>query len=315
MSKKNNKLAITICTYNRYDVLGEAVNSVLHQIKDSSQQVKLLVVDNNPESLFLENFYKKFSTKEVEVIRCLKLGLSEARNLAIDHLKNYDFIGFIDDDAVISPNWIKEVLDSIDSNPKAGVFGGPVRPIWPDSKPDWVHSDYLGFFTVLDLGSENRVINKKEYFCGTNIIFNRALIEKFGKFNTNLGRSGGVLLSNEELELKNKIQDAGHEAIYIANAIVMHKVHADRLKQPWLRKRIVWQIISDLVTDPSVTSEDLKSKNTYSFIHSFFRKLPPGKRHVRSLFEDQENAEMFKLQIEALNSIAAKILLFPEEYE
>ena len=70
-----------------------------------------------------------------------------------------------------------------------------------------------------------------------------------GLFPENLGRVRGLLLSNEELLLTKRIRDLGYTVFYDPKIEMHHRVHPDRVSQSWLRRRVFWQVLSDLFID------------------------------------------------------------------
>ena len=177
-------------------------------------------------------------------------GPSRARNTALREARG-EFIAYMDDDAVAFPGWCEALLDTFRAHPNAGAAGGPVEPIWPGAEPPWLHTLPRGYFTIVDLGSETPRTGKKgEWLAGTNIAFRKSALEKTGGFNEGLGRIRSSLMSNEELVVSEKIAELGYESWYAPDARVMHRVHEDRVSQHWLRRRVSWQAVSDLLVNP-----------------------------------------------------------------
>jgi len=312
------KNTICICTYNRYEILSTAIKSAVKLLNDN-EDYELLIIDNNPDNQYKENYYNQFKKNEkINIIRCKEVGLSHARNMAIEKARG-DFITFMDDDALMSPEWAKGFSEifKIFSKEKIGVIGGPVSPIWPDDgKPDWIPNSMLGFFTILNYGEEVRALNPGEYLCGTNISFDRKAIKSIGGFRTTLGRTGGNLLSNEELELKNRLIEKGFKAFYSPTCLVMHKVHSDRLNHEWLRKRVAWQAVSDLLSEnKNIENDYSKQKLKFESVSNFYDALPAIKRGHRSIFENFNNAELVEKQCRMIEFFVYKALSTAESYE
>ena len=305
-------LSVIICTYKRYEILDLAIDSELGLIK-KNKNISILVVDNNPDEFYQANFYKKYSgNKNFKVERCLELGLSNARNKGLN-LVDPDFITYIDDDAIFSPSWFEGIESAVISDKDIGVIGGPVKPIWPKSgRPKWLPDSCLGFLTVLDLGDQIRKISKNEYFCGTNITFKTRYLKEVGGFNSSLGRLGNVLLSNEELQVTHKIMGLGGTAVYSPSALVMHRVHEDRISRSWLRKRIAWQAISDVFMNPEAINSD---KLKYESMHQFLKRVPPGNRGLNALFDNYDDQIINEHQFRAIEDLVYKALVRPESYE
>ena len=80
------------------------------------------------------------------------------------------------------------------------------------------------------------------------MVVRRAALLAAGGFRAAMGRYGSVLLSDEEVQLAWKLQDAGHPAIYDSRITVHHQIQASRLNPAWLLDRLYWQGASTVVT-------------------------------------------------------------------
>jgi GT2 family glycosyltransferase len=65
--------------------------------------------------------------------------------------------------------------------------------------------------------------------------FRRDAFERFGGFRTDLGRSGGNLMSGEDAEFCFRLIHAGEFLMYAPEAIVYHPVAPERLKKSYFR--------------------------------------------------------------------------------
>ena len=62
-----------------------------------------------------------------------------------------------------------------------------------------------------------------------------------GGFGTTVGRRGDILLSDEEVQLAWRLQDAGHSVRYDSRIVVQHRIQPVRLTPTWLLSRLYWQ--------------------------------------------------------------------------
>ena len=69
-----------------------------------------------------------------------------------------------------------------------------------------------------------------------------------GGFRRGIGRIGGVLLSDEEVQLAWRLQDAGLSARFNSRLVVYHHIRARRLTPDWLLARLYWQGASTVLT-------------------------------------------------------------------
>lgn len=245
-------LSAVICTYNRYHLLPEAIESLVEQDVPAGL-LEIIVVDNSPDQTGAARFGQRYTgLPNLTYLVEPKPGLSHARNIGTAAAFGR-IVAFIDDDARAHPSWAKELLHAhaaFDS--RAGIVGGPIVPRWIDEKPAWLGKPLLGYLSLIDLGQELRELSAGEWLAGCNISFDRACLIAAGGFSTRLGRvgSGSTLLSNEEMEASERVRAMGKLAIYAPKAVVEHVIPPERLTQSWFRRRAAWQAVSDLLSGP-----------------------------------------------------------------
>lgn len=292
------KITVVVCTYNRYDVLPDSIASLQAQSLDPAA-LEILVVDNSTDIAGQEKYWAIHGLPPNGRLIIDKVpGLSRARNTGLREARA-PVVAYIDDDAVAMPGWAAAIVEAFDEHDDVGIAGGPVDPIWPDEAPLWLHKWQRGFLTIVDLGKQARELEAGEWLAGTNIAFRASALEKAGGFNEGLGRIGSSLLSNEELVMSNKIKELGFHSFYVPAARVMHRVHDDRVTQQWLRKRVSWQAVSDLLVSPAGMSAD----KCWSDIAQYLSTLPNEMRGIRGLFLDTQDPEKFYAQCRALEAL------------
>ncbi|MBY0565187.1 MAG: glycosyltransferase [Hyphomonadaceae bacterium] len=248
-------LAAVICTYNRYDVLPGAIESVLQQDIDAND-LDIIVVDNSPDQTEAARFAARYAGTRVRYLLEPIPGLSNARNVgALACSARY--VAYIDDDAVAASDWARNVVAAFRQfSPKAGVVGGRITPRWIAPRPDWLPDELIGNLSIVDWGGRTRPLGKTEWLAGCNIAFERDTLLALGGFSRALGRvgAGAALLSNEESAVIDRFVDAGRIAIYAPDATVEHLIEPARLQQSWFRRRAAWQAVSDYIKDPEKAS-------------------------------------------------------------
>jgi GT2 family glycosyltransferase len=210
----------------------------------------------------------------------------------------------MDDDARASNHWVAQLIETFQSHPDAGIVGGPVRPIWPATRPAWLHPWMEGFLTIVDRGPRMRPLGVSEWLAGTNIAFRRDPLIDVGMFNESLGRVGKLLLSNEELAVSTRLRERNYSMLYDPAAEMFHTVHADRIDQAWMRRRVFWQVVSDLF---SHGAEPGDFNSHVSQIVDYQMKLPPKDRGLPGLFLNTDDSQLFQQQTEALAALVRLI--------
>jgi GT2 family glycosyltransferase len=237
-------LSVIICTCDRYDVLPEAIDSILAQ----TILIDFIIVDNSGNPARAAAFAERYRRRPIRYIYETLPNLSNARNVGTG-LAHGKIVAFLDDDGLAAPDWAEELLHAFAQYPAAGCVGGRVVPRWLASRPDWLTNDLLGYLSLVDWGGRTREIRKGEWLAGCNIAYDRELLLAVGGFPRNLGRqgTGSNLLSNEELKVGERIKAAGKLIVFSPAAVVEHRIPAERLTKSWFLRRAAWQAISDYI--------------------------------------------------------------------
>ena len=248
---KNTAITACICTLDRLTGLTVAFQSLLHQNVDQSR-VELLIVDNGSttydpneasRTLLRDAANAGFSARYIIES---DMGLSKARNRALRETTS-DWIAFVDDDEIMSPDYLQSLLEVIDREPDEstlGCLGGPLKLVWPnDTIPAWFSSPLKGYFTGLDLGPEERDLNpQKELLFGGNLAVHRDTVNKIGGFNAKLSRHGHAsLLGMEDTLIQFQIAELGMRIRYIPLATIDHITLPERISQKWILARAFGQ--------------------------------------------------------------------------
>lgn len=240
-------ITAAVCTCDRRATLSDTIDSLRQQTL-SADQYEVLVVDNSIDAAQVdEGSHGTNGTPNVRFEHVSTQGLSYARNAALE-LAMSPLVAFIDDDAIANRDWLAELVAVFESEDSSvAAVGGPARPVWEVPRPNWLHENFLGYVGVLDLGNQRIDLGGKQWLIGTNVAYRVRDAREAGGFSTLLGRQGGLLLSNEELDMQSRLRARGHRIIYTPAAVVDHHVQAERLTQTWLRRRIFWQVVCDQI--------------------------------------------------------------------
>ncbi|NET86368.1 MAG: glycosyltransferase family 2 protein [Moorea sp. SIO1F2] len=237
-------ISAIICTHNREQYLGAAIDSLLQQ---DFADYEVIVVDNASSDRTRNIVDQRLDNSRLNYIYEPVLGLSVARNTGAATARAA-ILAYLDDDAVASARWLKTIYEAYQSNEKLAIAGGKVTLLWPDgiTSPSWLSPDLAGNLGAYDLGEtlieiQNPGLTPR----GLNYSIRRTFLEKIGGFDVNLGRVGKNLLSNEELHMTElALQDGWHVA-YLPDALVAHNVAPERINKRWFLNRGWWQGISE----------------------------------------------------------------------
>lgn len=284
--------SVVICTYNRYDRLPQAIDSVLQQ-DIGADNFDLWIMDNSPPSP--ERAASKQKYAAIPNLHYIELdipGLANARNEAIKQSQG-QYVVFLDDDAVASPGWLKHYRDAFDKNDASiAAIGGKIIPVFEIPRPVWLHDALLTYLSVY----ESDTAHAQYQPCGANIAFRRKWLEG-ASFHTGLGRRGtenNNLLSGEESALTSHIHNNGGTFGYEPLASVTHHIPANRLTRAWFRRRVAWQAISDQLQH-GLKAED--APKLWPHMINYLRKIPREHIPFMGLYWDTEDPELFREQL------------------
>ncbi len=238
-------ISAVICTHNGSKTLSRAIDSLIRQHLHADS-FEILIIDNGSTDPTRDIAYGFDTVKNLRYIFEPELGLSVARNTGWKNAEG-EYVAYLDDDAIACSDWLEKILAAFHSVPHAGAVGGRVEPVWETDPPQWIDNITGRFLSLLDWSEAPMVLDDSKYLVGTNIAFPRTLLERFSGFPTDLGRKGASLISNEEIELIEKIKKENHVVYYDPAISVKHLIDSSRLHPYWFRQRFFSQGVSDAI--------------------------------------------------------------------
>jgi glucosyl-dolichyl phosphate glucuronosyltransferase len=266
-------ISVVICTYNRANFVGRAIDSVILQSSDGLP-FELIVVDNNSNDATPSVVKQKIGTLTyARYIRDPAQGLSHARNKGLSEAKGVH-IAFLDDDAIAEPGWLSAIAMAFATGgERVASVGGPINPIWEAPRPSWLSDSLLGYLSLTNYALPRGAQPSNFTPIGANVAYKRVVVLEMGGFPAELGRRGKLLISNEEVFVQNRLSAFGYTAYYEPAMAVRHLVPADHLTQRWFRKRAFWQGVSEAIESKKFGA----SKSV--LLKTFLRKLGSFIRH------------------------------------
>lgn len=301
------RLTAVICTYDRYDILPDAIRALTQQSLPASG-FEILVIDNSPDPIRSAAEAKPWAkVRNLTWVHETRPGLSNARNVALARAKG-DIIAYIDDDAIAVPGWAQALIAAFDAlGAGTAVVGGRVVPLFRSPRPDWLSDRLLPYLSMVDLGEDRRPITEAEWVVGANVAYRTEALRAVGGFSTNLGRIGNSgLLSAEETEVANKLRAAGLSIGYDPQAEVAHLVDASRTSQAWFARRIAWQAVSAVLAGETGKPADLTQADVE--IRKYFAALHPADRHVGALLSNLSDPGALNWQLGTIYNLVVLLL-------
>jgi len=230
---------VLICTYNRANLLGETLDAIAKLRTTLAWDV--VVVDNNSTDdtrAVVESRQAHYPVK-LRYLFEKRQGNSFALNTGIAST-NATIVAFTDDDVRVSEEWLQAGCAPMLSNPAIDYTGGPVHPIWDAPPPAWVDQtrpDLWGTLAILDYGPSSFIFEERQRVpLGANMAVRRAVFDRVGNFDTNLGRVRNSLRGQAQAEFFCRSRNAGVRGLYVPAMAVEHHVPGPRLTRRYFRR-------------------------------------------------------------------------------
>lgn len=223
-------IAICIPTLKRPDGLDVLLKSMseLTFTKQIPSSIKICVADNDPQKS-AEQVVEKWKgligwkiAYDVEN----KPGIPFVRNKLVRMAEGVDFIAFIDDDEIASPQWLDELLN-IQIKYNADVIMGPVIPNYKINPPDWIVRGKFHFSSRFKDGiTESNLIT-------WNLLIRQNLFKKYNvAFEKRMALTGGT-----DILIGRLLKQAGIKFYWSDRAVVKEIVPPERSQLSWLLLR------------------------------------------------------------------------------
>ena len=224
MQKKEPKIFIIILNWNGKNDTLECLDSA-REIEYENYEI--VVVDNGSEDESVQAIRSKY--KDVIIIENgANLGFAEGNNVGIKYalLHEADYVFLLNNDTVVEPGVIRNLLQASKARPDAGIFGAKIyyyhepNKIWyagTSWMPKKARFTHLGSNQIDDQSSW-REVKETAYACGCALLIKTDVIRKIGMLEPK------YFLTWEETEWCYRARRAGFECLFVPNAVVWHKV-------------------------------------------------------------------------------------------
>jgi len=175
--------SVVIPLYNKGSLIKRSIDSVLSQ---TFQEFEIVVVDDGSKDDSSE-YVKEYRDSRVKYYYKHNGGVSSARNYGIE-IAEYDWILFLDADDELLPNALEKFCDLINNNRECKFFVG---------KNVWIKGNSRKKELAIDLEKKNvkdtctlrpflHLWAQKFYAAPRNMVVHKAILEKFGGFDTRM---------------------------------------------------------------------------------------------------------------------------------
>lgn len=226
------RVAICIATLQRPLLLGSLLESLAGLTFRKRPRVELfiVVVDNHAEETARQVVEAARETVPFPILYAVepRRGIPYARNCGVEVAlrEGAEFVAFIDDDEVASPDWLDELLD-VQWRFGADVVSGPSLPRYAPEVEQWVIDG--AFFTYprygtgeeISIAATNNVLVSAHLFRGTREPFDPAF-----------GLSG-----MDDSHFFMRLKQSGAKLVWADEAVVEELIPVSRARARWIVKR------------------------------------------------------------------------------
>ncbi|MFZ5645018.1 MAG: glycosyltransferase family 2 protein [Bacillota bacterium] len=230
-------ISIVIAAYDNnrlYDIC-ELLKSINNEPEDNFEVICVIGKSKELHGK-INDFVKVNIAKKVKII--LNMGdyrLNVQRNLGIEKASS-NIVAFVDDDAILMPNWINAVVKAFESPEVVGVTG-PAVPLWESEDLNWLPREFWWITACTGWFDSTRSHEVRNAW-GMNMAFRTSALKSVGGFNTCIGMRGKKGLVVGEVDLSLRIRELTEKKIlFVPEMAVYHKVKAYRTSFSFIRQR------------------------------------------------------------------------------
>jgi glycosyltransferase involved in cell wall biosynthesis len=231
-------LSVVLSTYNRGDLLTDALQSVLAQKDSLTPPFELIVVDNNCTDR-TRHIVGQVARDDgrVHYVFEPKQGLSYARNAGLLEARA-PLVAFTDDDVRVAPDWVLAIVRAFEEHPGVDMVGGRVLPLWPKEPPGWLTRDHWAPLALADHGDVALTVRAEHPIClvGANLACRRTVFDNVGGFATDLQRVKNGIGSLEDHEFLLRVLRTGRKGLYDPRIVVHAEIQPNRLERVYHRR-------------------------------------------------------------------------------
>lgn len=226
--------AVVIATHRRERLLRRTLNSLASASVPGAVREVLVVENGGAHGArdVVEPFAGRLPVRYLlldEGNKCKALNLALAQSAT-------DLIYFLDDDVRIDEGAVVAYMEAAGRYGPGHHFAGPLEAEWEVEPPDWL-KPYLPPSAVgWDKGDEERYYDRP-HFIGSNWAAFRADMLAVGGFSEHIGPGSPLGAIGDEMELQQRLLDAGGRGVYLPSARAWHHVPRSDSDFDWARRR------------------------------------------------------------------------------
>jgi GT2 family glycosyltransferase len=223
------KISAIICTRDRPDLIGQAVESVA---ACDYPDFDLHILDQSTNDL-TEKVVRAISERVASKVKVVyhhldKAGLSRAYNAGV-RVTDGEVIACTDDDVIVPSDWLTRIARAFQDDPEVGLLYGQV--LVPESLKHTLNDGVV--VPALHIPRRQRLAKGqgfKVFGMGANMAMRRTAFQRLGGFDEALG-GGGPLRSSQDFDFAFRMYRFGQAILLAPDVMVDH--YGSRTRDQW----------------------------------------------------------------------------------
>jgi glycosyltransferase involved in cell wall biosynthesis len=212
------KFSVIITTLNRANIIPMCMDSLISQNFPKSDY-EIIIINNSTDNTeeVIEKYIEDYPEVNIKYYYIPKPGQVYARQIGILAAQN-EILSFTDDDAILCPDWLKEINNVFELNNEVAGVAGKIKIKWDETPPEWIH-EYENFLGKLNYGDEIKY-EKGLYMNAGNLHIKKDILIDVGGFNPEM--VGEWLMGDGETGLWVRLKKYNHIIGWAPKAIMEH---------------------------------------------------------------------------------------------
>ncbi len=218
-------VSIVTVNYNGKKYLKNCFNS-LDKLNYPKPKLEFIMVDNGSSDDSVE--FVKRNYPEVKIILNDVNNYCRANNLGIKNAKG-KFIALLNNDMVVSKDWLEELLEVLKSDKSIGVVGskilfmdGKIQSAGHEELPNFYWVDRGCFENSLDAYNKIEEVNS---LCGGAVLYRKDALEQVDYFDEDFN------MYIEDVDISIRLRKKGWKLVYVPKSLVRHIHHGTAQKE------------------------------------------------------------------------------------
>ncbi|MFN8166084.1 MAG: glycosyltransferase [Bacteroidia bacterium] len=174
-----NGISIVVCCYNGEKTIQSCLESIRNQNAFGKFPAELIIVDNNPRETITRLIKDEWLPDQIPVrmVTEKREGLLHAKLKGYQEA-NYNLIAYLEDDTIITNNWLMTAYEHFSTHHQCGVLGGNNSPLYMIEPPVWMYH----YIQQLAVGSQGKQIveditDTRGFLWGAGMVIRKVILD------------------------------------------------------------------------------------------------------------------------------------------